>query len=63
MTLETKTREPSIDTSKIVAALRVAKKELMIATVRPMLDKEQTRELATRLREVSYTIKKLEAME
>lgn len=62
MTIETKTREPSIDTSAIVANLRAAKKELMIAMVRPMLDKEQTRELATRLGEVSYTIKKLEAM-
>lgn len=55
--------EKSIDLSKAVAALRVARKELMIAMVRPMLDIEQTRELATRLGEVSYTIKKLEAME
>lgn len=53
----------SIDISKAVAALRIAHKELMIAMVRPMLDKAQTRELATRLGEVSYTIKKLEAME
>lgn len=53
----------SLDLSKAIAALRVAHRELMIAVVRPMLDKEQTRELATRLGEVSYTMKKLEAME
>ena len=58
----TATIEKSIDLSKAIAALRVAHRELMIAMVRPMLDKEQTRELATRLGEVSYTIKKLEAM-
>lgn len=55
--------EKSIDLSKAVAALRVARKELMIAMVRPSLEKDQTRELATRLGELSYTQKKLEAME
>lgn len=57
------TKAKSIDLSKAIAALRVAKKELMIATVRPMLEKSQIQELATRLGEISYTIKKLEAME
>ena len=53
---------PQSYAKKALSILREAHRELMCA-VAASTDKEQTKELATRLGEVSYTIKKLEAME
>lgn len=53
---------PSYFTKKALATLHNAH-VLLMGAVAAAKDKEQAKELATRLGEVSYTIKKLEAME
>ena len=53
---------PQPYTEKALAILREAHREIMCA-VAAAPDKERRKELATRLGEVSYTIKRLEAME